>query len=356
MTNPPNHWKDLVRNITSAQLQQSRDTHHRLSSNLIPRVMKMEQTDKDTNQRIDQLESAVNNLMTVIQKMKQTNATTSKHVKKTPSATPAASGKSKLSAIISKHYTSIMYLLKQWMLLLFFIPLLHTVIAQEPMVCQSHGGTIWEIDTPKPCIFNNTNRSYENPKPATLYFYKYNEVEYRSIAFHCIKIKQSLTKFMWFFGDEMRQWETTEHMPMTEAKCRQMSLHHTCNEGPMIDIAGLIQMTNKLDTSNPSAGFSCCKNVTKTATNCFLYQAPIYKRHNAEMTSPIGEVSHCQYKKRSCILNDNSVIIWKPLSEPECAYIPWRSFSGQIYDGHFMADNHQLAITWNSHSKALSRL
>ena len=40
---------------------------------------------------------------------------------------------------------------------------------------------------------------------------------------------------MWFFGDEMRQWETTEHIPMTEAECRQMSLHHTCNEGPMID-------------------------------------------------------------------------------------------------------------------------
>ena len=28
VTNPPNHWKDLVRNITSSQLQQSRDTHH----------------------------------------------------------------------------------------------------------------------------------------------------------------------------------------------------------------------------------------------------------------------------------------------------------------------------------------
>lgn len=107
----------------------------------------------------------------------------------------------KASSMLSDCLTIFIYTPRSLLLLLLLTTLFRFNIAASiwpnPMICQGHGGTLWNIPDSQQCHFNPADKE-ETFMKSTIRIFRYNEIEYKSIGYHCKKIRQKLSLFTYF--------------------------------------------------------------------------------------------------------------------------------------------------------------
>ncbi len=66
------------------------------------------------------------------------------------------------------------------------------------------------------------------------------------------------------------------------------------------------------------------------------------------MESPAGLVGHCNYDDSFCQLQDGSQLLWEPNKTASCEIIPWQIVKGKKYGSNFLADDHNIALTFTN--------
>ena len=104
----------------------------------------------------------------------------------------------------------------------------------------------------------------------------------------------------------------------------------------------------------PSGGIHCCQWYKFVSTNCFLYEATVYKRHgNNEMESTAGVVTHCHYKANQCPLKDGSFLMWKSEPNEMCEYLKWQSMKGIQRGISWLFSDGNFALTFSKTSSVV---
>ncbi len=231
----------------------------------------------------------------------------------------------------------------------FLVCSLLTTVAGNPLLCQTkQGRTLWTIPDAPNCSYKSSPVN-EVPTPMILALYKRNEIQYKTLGYHCQKIRQTVKTFVYFFNDERLKEESTETLPVTKAECDRMRRWQLCDEGKLVTKGGLLQTENAVDWEYSRAGAYCCSWKSFSATNCFAYTVYVYKKHRStEMQSTAGNVAHCQYADAACILKDSSAVVWDINPQEHCEYLKWKSISGESLGQNWISDDRNLALTWES--------
>ncbi len=219
------------------------------------------------------------------------------------------------------------------------------------MVCQTHRGqSFWTIPDAPVCKFNPNILGTEHPVPGKFKLFKYNDIEYRSKAWHCKKIRKTVSTFTYFFGDIHLKRDKIEDLVVSQPECELMlRSKKTTNGEQLVNKGGLWQTNGKLDWQYSAGGARCCWWKDDYKDFYYLYETEVFKRFDAtEMTSSVGLVSHCHYDRSHCQLNDLSALIWTVNKKAECKFLPWKTLTGQIYGNHWVSDEGDLALTWDS--------
>ncbi|MCP4599592.1 MAG: hypothetical protein GY847_03470, partial [Proteobacteria bacterium] len=219
----------------------------------------------------------------------------------------------------------------------------------DPMFCQTaQGRTLWKIPAPPKCEYKQVKNHTQNRIPTSLQLYKRNEIQYKTTGYHCRKVKQTIKTFVYFFNDERLKEENTIDIPVSKAECDRMRKWKICKEGKMIEKGGILQTEHQLNWKYSGGGAYCCSWNNFEVTNCFAYKVYVYKRHRSiTMQSTAGNVAHCTYKNGVCILKDSSALIWDVNLQEHCQYLPWRILAGDRLGTNWIANDHNLALTWS---------
>ncbi len=225
--------------------------------------------------------------------------------------------------------------------------------APNPLLCHaSDTRATWRLPETVPCNPNTADRVSE-PIPALLAIYKRNYVQYKTKAWLCRKVTQTVSVKSWLFNDEHLKKETTKIEPIDTQECEQIIRFKKCSVGSMVEKGGLLQTENKLDWEYTQGWGDCCYWKTFEATNCFAFQTVVLKRHGHDiMESPAGVVSHCDYSEAHCTLADSSLLTWTVDKRERCEFVPWKSIEGMQRGNVWVAADGNLALTTDPHSKS----
>lgn len=151
---------------------------------------------------------------------------------------------------------------------------------------------------------------------------------------------------MSFFTDIKQKEVSSETTHTTRAECNDMVVTQRCSAGHLNGGNGVYI------TDNPTNAeyVYCCKKNTFSADQCSYIEAAVYKRHGTDkFESTAGDVSHCSYEDKACVLNDDSVLIWKENKETYCEFEEWYKMEGTFYDAHFVSKDQGMALTFHQY-------
>ena len=216
-----------------------------------------------------------------------------------------------------------------------------------PMYCP-HGQakSIWQLPQSPPCQIKDTEEDHHEVEKVELQLFKANIVQYKSPAFHCVKIKRRFGILSYFFADNFIKKQEVHHLAISMAECKDL-LSKKSQYGPVYDSEGIFQTQNKIQWKYPAGGVQCCRYHWYEATNVYMYTGHVYKRfreHNVEST--LGDTRGCRYKQQACALADKSIIIWEVNKKALCSHIPWTKVKGVQYGNTWVSDDHQMALTF----------
>ena len=226
-------------------------------------------------------------------------------------------------------------------------PELSQVFPGEPMICGSASAnhpTIYNLSHVVPCSIR-PNQTH-HPQKVKLQVYQQNVVQYKSKAWQCSKYTTTVTTQISFFGDIKTRHETTTTKSVSREECETMIKLQSCTDGKLAGGNGIYLTQNTVDASYRW----CCVKHDFSVNQCSVVSAYVYKRHSENtFESTAGSVSHCSYESGSCLLKDDSMLIWDVNPETFCAYEPWFNVSGQYLDFSFVSDDKDFAITFHEH-------
>ncbi|KHJ94973.1 zinc knuckle [Oesophagostomum dentatum] len=153
-----------------------------------------------------------------------------------------------------------------------------------------------------------------------------------------------------FFG-ALREQHYETYKTVSVEHCRQMRQYHKCEQGDMQRIGDSYKTSNDLIFQWPSAPFGCCTSHKVTVTNCYLVPTVIHARHGTQSPeTALGDVRHCAYRDGSCTLKDGSVLLWTPIQEEICAFIPISKMRGHLLGRVWISDSKEFALSWREDS------
>ena len=220
-------------------------------------------------------------------------------------------------------------------------------IQPMPMICGSgphDKPTLYTLNSSFKCetgpeITNMT----KNPQPMKLMVYRKNSVEWKTAGFQCRKYSQKVTTEMSFFTDVKTKKTSEEILDISKEECERMVKTKECSAGELFGGDGVYMTDNPVGEEY----VYCCKPYEFSADQCSLVETYVYKTFgNAVFESTAGDVSHCQYSTGSCLLSDESMLVWQVDKQVECEYQEWYSLSGKYFDHHFISNDHNMALTF----------
>ena len=222
------------------------------------------------------------------------------------------------------------------------------ILPDNPMICGStpKAAHIYNITHEYPCTSNATSNNHTVPQNMNIQVYQKNIVEWQSEAYQCAKFKDKIATQISFFTDIKSRTATTERIPVSREECERMITHKTCSAGSLIGSNGVYVTQN---SANASYQY-CCKEHTFEADQCSVIVTSVFKKHNVEVfESPAGDVSHCRYEHGSCLLSDQSILVWETNKESYCEYEKWYTIKGKLYEDHFVSNDRNLALTFHTY-------
>ena len=222
------------------------------------------------------------------------------------------------------------------------------VLPDNPMVCGStpSASHIYNISHNYGCTSNQTNSNRTVPQAMTLQIYKQNIVEWQTKAYQCSKYKQIITTSISFLSDVKTKTASTERQTVSREECERMITHRSCSAGELVGGHGVLVTQN---TVNASYKY-CCKKHSFEANQCSVIETAVLKRHGEhDFESPAGDVSHCSYDSGSCLLSDQSILLWEQSKASYCKFEPWYIVEGKLYQDHFVSKNRDFALTFKQH-------
>jgi hypothetical protein len=215
------------------------------------------------------------------------------------------------------------------------------------MICPtSVSGHVFAVPTPKSCNFNQ-KLTQGDPIPTTYQLFKHNIIEYETTAWLCRSTKQTARLLTYFFGDEHIQEFNNYDILVTPTQCKEMVKTKTSPTGPLHQTySGLWTTGLKLNYRQPKGGVECCYWAHFEVTNYFLVPAKVYKRHDMDgFRSTAMDVRHCDnYFNGECQSGAQS-LIWKPVQETKCEYLPHKMVNGSKLSGVWTSEDEMLALT-----------
>ena len=181
----------------------------------------------------------------------------------------------------------------------------------------------------------------------TYQLYKENIMEYKTQAWFCRAVKQSVKLLTYFFNDEHLKEFNKEDLLVTPDVCRSMVEDKTSPAGVLRRTnTGLWTTAHKLTYIVPGGGLDCCRWKEYSVTNYFVIPAKVYKKHNhEEFRSTAADVSSCtSYEAGECQLGKQA-LIWRPVYATNCRYIPSFLLEGMEHGGMWISNDSQLALT-----------
>ena len=156
--------------------------------------------------------------------------------------------------------------------------------------------------------------------------------------------------FTYFLGAHLKEESPLTSESVGYDECMRMKTLHTSNDGPLTKTGSIWQTKNKLDWKYPPGGAWCCYWETFTATNSFMLETIVLKRHaSPEMECPAGDVSHCTYTDGRCQLQDLSFLIWNVDRNEKCEFVHWMNLPGRKLGNNWIANDYSVALTWSKH-------
>jgi hypothetical protein len=185
------------------------------------------------------------------------------------------------------------------------------------------------------------------PQPLKYQLFKHNLIEYQTDAWLCRATTQTVRLLTYFFGDEHLKEFGQQDVPVDAATCKLMANGKRSPAGTLSQTTtGLWTTGHPLDYHTPGGGLQCCRWYTYSVTNYYLVPAKVYKRHDHPgFRSTAADVSHCHnYLDGECQLGDK-YLIWTPVKETQCKYLPQSIVDGVEHGGMWVSNDSQLALT-----------
>lgn len=189
--------------------------------------------------------------------------------------------------------------------------------------------------------------------PVTAKIYQHNTVEWKTDAYQCKKYRQLASTQVSWTSDVKTANYSVEVQSVSVGECRLMVSGKQCGAGKLLGGPEVAMTQNTLDIEYNW----CCTYYHFHVDQCSVIKASVYKQHGKdEFESTAGDVSHCDYSSRTCMLSDQSMLIWEDSKEEHCEYLAQeRDFSGDLMEEHFVTTERDIALTFTEHGLNTAR-
>nr|CAD2207947.1 unnamed protein product [Meloidogyne enterolobii] len=219
---------------------------------------------------------------------------------------------------------------------------------QNPMICQTEQqGEYWTLPNFAPCPRLKQNRS-GIPVSQNIRLYRLNAFQQSNKAWACRIIKKGEDEYTNPTNDLIKINIQPANLLVPPATCQEMINRKSCEFGTLKEEAGLWHTDNRIfyEKRLPIFGWSWRSH---HSLNCYLFKTEISVPHDSiQIQSPLGPMNHCNYLNGSCILADNTTLIWEPTPNKQCRFILIGEFTGHFMTDIWLGDNIDIGLSLKS--------
>jgi hypothetical protein len=255
---------------------------------------------------------------------------------------PTASTKRYISKM--RHPVSVKWVkLNLLVIILEFLSQRANGLSVSPQICQSsYDRLIYQLPSAHQCPMI-PRLTTEPPVKVEWEIYRANTKLYNTNITVCRLILSELRFYTNFIGDKIST-SKAHNILVDPYSCAAMIKTKVCSAGNLIFTHDSMWSTqNEVKVVFPYPILGSFTYQTLAVQNCFVYESSIASRYESPaLSSPIGDVSNCDYAKGFCVIEGPLTLLWTPQRPVLCKYIKIANFSGELLGKAFL-DKH---IRW----------
>jgi hypothetical protein len=219
-------------------------------------------------------------------------------------------------------------------------------LPSNPMICQTrHQSLVWSLPDLNSCPKIAINISLP-PISQKRIIYAPNMAEYSTKGWACRLVKKTVKKYTAISGVPEEQHLEPVMLDLALADCMKMITSRQCKFGQMTNDSGLWETHNKVDMSPRMWFFGSFSWKEASSYNCYAFQTIVNSHFgHPSISTPVGAVENCPYRKGSCILADKTVLFWQPSPAIQCQFRQIGTWEGKQLGNVWLSDNSELGLT-----------